>query len=250
MSMHSCIRDVKASATQNMLTFDNNNTVLMLATSKRIMHFHSLSTSTSFGAAQFPFKQSMKNLGFTLSCHLTMREYFSTFALTCYVELCCLASIRNFLSSTKTTILVSAFVSLKIDYCSSLLFGSTHDVTYNLQEPQDCAARVILRIPTSNITTHIKSYHWLPVKVRSTYKIAWLCYVAAVLNHHMSLICCTKSRHNPATLAPAHTPCVFSIDLHTVRQHLVIAHFILLLSGTLIQMIFAVPNHCHHLCLV
>ena len=38
-------------------------------------------------------------------------------------------------------------------------------------------ARVILRLPmSSSITIHLKSLHWLPVKVRSTYKIACLCY--------------------------------------------------------------------------
>ena len=40
-----------------------------------------------------------------------------------------------------------------------------------------CAARVILCLPkSSSITTHLKSLHWLPVKVRSTCKIACLCY--------------------------------------------------------------------------
>ena len=42
---------------------------------------------------------------------------------------------------------------------------------------QNYAARVILRLPkSSSITTHLKSLHWLPVKVTSTYKIACLCY--------------------------------------------------------------------------
>ena len=42
---------------------------------------------------------------------------------------------------------------------------------------QNYAARVILRLPmSSSITIHLKSLHWLPVKVRSTYKIACLCY--------------------------------------------------------------------------
>ena len=76
--------------------------------------------------------------------------------------------------------------------------------------------------------------------------------VTAVLLHHMSLICCIKSHCTPATLAPAHTPCLFSIDLHIVRQHLVIVHFLLLLllSGTLFQMMSGVPHHSHHLSLV
>ena len=50
-------------------------------------------------------------------------------------------------------------------------------MTSHLQRMQNYAARVILRLSKSSfITTHLKSLHWLPVKVRSTYKIACLCY--------------------------------------------------------------------------
>ena len=52
-----------------------------------------------------------------------------------------------------------------------------YDVTSHLQRIQNYAARVILRLPMSScITIHLKSLHFLPVKVRSTYKIACLCY--------------------------------------------------------------------------
>ena len=81
------------------------------------------------------------------------------------------------LTSTATATLVSAFVLSRIDYCNSLLFSSTNDVTSHLQRIQNYAARVIFRLPmSSSITIHLKSLHWLPVKVRSTYKIACLCY--------------------------------------------------------------------------
>ena len=57
------------------------------------------------------------------------------------------------------------------------MFGSTHDVTSHSQRIQSYAARVALRLPkSSSITIHLKSLHWAPVKVRSTYKIACLCY--------------------------------------------------------------------------
>ena len=86
-----------------------------------------------------------------------------------------MASIRRFLTSTATATLVSAFCLSRIDYCNSLLFGSTHDVTSHLQRIH--TVPVILRPPkSSNITTHIKLLHWLPVKVRRTYKIACLFY--------------------------------------------------------------------------
>ena len=65
----------------------------------------------------------------------------------------------------------------RIDYCYLLLFVSTHNVTSHLQRKQNYAARVILRLPkTSNITKHLESLHLLPVKARSTHKIACLCY--------------------------------------------------------------------------
>ena len=50
-------------------------------------------------------------------------------------------------------------------------------MTPHLQQIHNYAAGVILCLPmSSSITTHLKSLHWLPVKVRSTYKIACLCY--------------------------------------------------------------------------
>ena len=176
-SMQSCISDVKAWATANMLKLNDNKTELMLVTSKRTKHLHSLPTSITKDNAQIPFKKSVKNFGVTLDCHLTMNAHVSNIARTRYFELRRLASIRRFLTSTATATLVSAFALSRIDYCNSLLFGSTHDVTYHLQRIQNYAARVILRLPkSSSITIHLKSLHWLPVKVRSTYKIACLCY--------------------------------------------------------------------------
>ena len=106
-----------------------------------------------------------------------MNAHVSNIALTCYFELRRLAYIRRFLTSTATAIIVSAFVLSRIDYCSSLLLGSAHDVTSHLQRIQNYAARAILRLPkSSSITIHLKSLHWLPIEVISTYKVACLCY--------------------------------------------------------------------------
>ena len=132
-STQSCISDVKTRATANMLKLNDNKTELMLVTSMRTKHHHNLPTSISMGNAQIPFKQSVKNLGFTLDCHHSMNAHVSNIARTCYFELLRLASLRRFLTSTATATLVSAFVLSRIDYCNSLLFGSTHDVTSHLQ---------------------------------------------------------------------------------------------------------------------
>ena len=122
------------------------------------------------------------------------------------------------MTSTASVTLVSAFVLSRIDYCNSLLFGSTHDVTSHLQRIQNYAAQKILRHPkSSSKTTHLKSIHCLPVKVRSTYKIACLCYhcysstapsyVADLL--HKKLLHTRNTRSSPYTMPllnrPAHS---------------------------------------------
>ena len=86
-SMQSCMSDVKAWATANMPKLNDNKTELMLVTSKRTKHLYNLPSSLTIGNAQIPLKQSVKNLGFTLDCHHTMKEHVSNIAQTCYLEL-------------------------------------------------------------------------------------------------------------------------------------------------------------------
>ena len=149
----------------------------MLVTSKRTKQLHDLPTSITIGN----FTNSLQTVCEEFRFYIRLSSYYKCTCLqycsACYFELRRLASIRRFLTSTATATLVSAFVLSRIDYCNSLLFGSTHDVASHLQRIQNYAARVILRLPmSSRITIHLKSLHWLPVKVRSTYKIACLCY--------------------------------------------------------------------------
>ena len=180
--------------------------------------------------------------------------HVSNIARSCYFELRRLASIRRFLTSTATAILVSAFVLSRIDYCNSLLFGSTHDVTSHLQRIQNYAARVILRLPkSSSIIIHLKSLHWLPVKVRSTYKIACLCYHchSSTAPSYVTDMLHWKPLHTHNTRSSSYTMPLLNRPAHS-KATLGDRSFslLLLLSGTLFQMMSGVPHHCHHLSLV
>ena len=55
-SMQSCISDIKAWATANMLRLDDNQTELMLVTSNGTKHLRNLSSLVTIGNAQIPFK--------------------------------------------------------------------------------------------------------------------------------------------------------------------------------------------------
>ena len=217
-SMQSCMSDVYACETANMLTLNDNNTELMRVTSNRTRHLHNLPTSIAIGNAQIPFKQLVRNLDFALDCHLTMNAHVSNIARTFYFELRRLASIRRFLTRTATFTFVCVFVLSRIDYCNSLLFGSTHDVTSHLQRIQNYAARVILRLPkSSNITKHLKSLHCLPVKVRSTYKIACLCYHchSSTASSYVADILQKKPSHTRITRSSSYTMPLLNRPAHS-----------------------------------
>ena len=85
--MLSCMSYIKAWAVENMLTFNYIKAEFVLVISKSANRLHNLPTSITFGNAQIPFMQSVKNLSFSLDCHLTMNPHISNIAWTCYFDL-------------------------------------------------------------------------------------------------------------------------------------------------------------------
>ena len=68
-SMQSCISEVKAWATANMLKLNVNKKELMFVTSKGTKRLNNLPTSITIGNVLIPLKQSEKNFGFTHTCN-------------------------------------------------------------------------------------------------------------------------------------------------------------------------------------
>ena len=120
-----------------MLEMHINLTELMLIASRRTKHFHKLPKSITFGSAQLPFAQSAKNFDFTFDCRITTNEHASIISQIYYFELHRLPSHRRFPTNTAMAALLSAFVLSRIVCSNSLLFRSTHDVTFRLQRIQN-----------------------------------------------------------------------------------------------------------------
>ena len=70
---------------------------------------------------------------------------------------------------------VHAFVSSRLDYCNSLLFGITDSLVQRLQAVQNAAARLVGGTRRSeHITPVLRQLHWLPVRQRIEFKMAVL----------------------------------------------------------------------------
>ena len=151
-----------------------------------------------------------------------MNAHVSNIARTCYFCLRRSESIRRFLTSTATATFVSAFALPRIDYCNSMLFGSTHDVTSHMQRIQNYGARVILRLPkSSNITTHLKSLHWLPDKVRSTCNVSCLCYHchSSTAPSYIADMLQKKPSHSRKTRSSSYTMLLLNRPAHSMATH-------------------------------
>jgi len=73
--------------------------------------------------------------------------------------------------------LVSAFISSRLDYCNSLLVGIREGLLDRLQRVQNAAARLITGTRKyDHITPVLSALQWLPVRQRIIYKLALLMY--------------------------------------------------------------------------
>ena len=89
----------------------------------RISNSIPLPDSLTVGNSTDRFSQSSKYLGVTHDMHLTMTAHVVNLIRTANFEMCCINSIRHYLSVQATKTLVSAFVLSRLDYCNSLLSG-------------------------------------------------------------------------------------------------------------------------------
>ena len=68
---------------------------------------------------------SARNLGVTFDHIMTMSELVSNNVHTYFYHIRQLRSVRRSLSDDATKMLIHAFVSSRLDYCNSLLYGAT-----------------------------------------------------------------------------------------------------------------------------
>ena len=83
--------------------------------------------------------------------------------------------IRKYLSQNIAETLIHAFVTSRIDYCKSLLFGLHSVQISKIQRMQNAAARVIFM---KSKYCHITELHWLPVTYRIQFKVILITFKA------------------------------------------------------------------------
>ena len=155
----------------------------------------------------------IRNLGAYFDSKLKGTSHVNKLSSMIYRSIKGIARIRHFLNVNTTKTLVQSLVLSKLDYCNSILLGTTKYNLDKLQHLQNMTCRIILKLHKfEHITDHLMLLHWLRVNERITYKIAGLVYKCingstpeylaelVVKNHHRTL-CLTYRRRLPVISA-------------------------------------------------
>jgi len=171
-----CITDIRYWMTKNKLKLNDSKT--------EVMHFASAWKKEKIqplvlkvGDHKVSTSSSAKNLGVILDPHLTMDKHVSKICQTSSHHLRNIGKLRKYMSKESLEKVTHAFISSRLDYNNSLLFGQPKKQLGRLQRLQNTAARIIIKTQIqAHISPELVKLHWLPVKYRIDYKILTLTY--------------------------------------------------------------------------
>jgi len=119
------------------------------------------------------FSVKLKSLGVTLDQSLSLDDHVTSVVKASNFHIRALRHIRPTLSKEVANTVACSIVSTRIDYCNSLLHGTTEKNLHKLQRVQNALARVVTGSARRNhIQPVLKELHWLPVAQRVQYKVA------------------------------------------------------------------------------
>ena len=122
---------------------------------------------------------SVRNLGVIMDNCFCMEQHVKKICSEANYHLRNISKIRKYLTQDCAQILIHAFISSKLDYCNSLLYGIPKYLVCRLQRVQNTAACIVTLTRTyDSITAIMFKPHWLPVHSRISFRLLLLVYKA------------------------------------------------------------------------
>ena len=129
------------------------------------------------GSTEINPSLSARNLGVIFDSHLNLESHINTVCRSAYFHLRNIRSVRNMLTDNVCSQLFHTLVTVRIDYCNSLLYGLLDCRLSRLQRIMNTAARILCKIPKfDHITKTLLDLQWLHIHQRILFKILILTY--------------------------------------------------------------------------
>lgn len=171
-----CCEDVRRWMADNMLKLNNNKTELIMCGTRQQLD-KIVDRSIMVGDSRIEAACDVKSLGVLWDSSTRLDRHVQAVCKTAFMHIRHLKNIRRNLSSKCSEQIVHAFITSRVDYCNSLLYGAPDVLLKKLQGVMNAAARVVSQTGKfTHITPVLKNLHWLPVKCRIRYKLAVLAF--------------------------------------------------------------------------
>ena len=129
------------------------------------------------GESRISPSTKVKNLGSGFDSNLDMLSNVNNICSSSFYYIYNIRRIRRYLSHRAAISLIHEFITSKLDYCNSLLYGLPTSHINKLQRVQNTAARLVTNTPRiCHITPILKDLRWLPIKYRIEFKIVLLTF--------------------------------------------------------------------------
>jgi hypothetical protein len=174
--VENCIDDVRIWMNQNKLKLNDEKTEYLILTTPR-QKDKITKKSLTIGLSEISPSETAKNLGVVLDNHLTMDKQVQAICKNSNFHLRNIGKISKYLTPDSTAKVIHAFISSRLDYNNSLLYGIPKSKIQRLQRIQNSAARIITKCKKSDhISPHLQRLHWLPLQQRIKFKILTLTF--------------------------------------------------------------------------
>lgn len=177
--MSDCISALMAWFLSNDMLPNPSKTEVMVCGNKHQLRKHDLKQSVSVCSADLKPVDNVKIIGVTLDKSLSFDRHVSDVCGNANYHIRALNHVRSSLTFEMASTLACSIVATRIDYCNSVLNGTSVANITRLQKVQNSLARTVCRAPrracSSDLLTRL---HWLPVQQRIMYKTAVLTYNA------------------------------------------------------------------------
>jgi len=172
-----CIEEFSHWMSANRLKLNTDKTqFIWLGTPHQLSKF--VCNTNTVGGIEIQVSTKAICLGVLLDSALTFASHVRRLSGRRFYHLRQMMIVRKSLTQEAAETMVHAFVTSRIDYCNSILYGAIAAHIRPLQNVLNAAARLILRKRKyDRITAAIRDrLHWLPVQQRVEYKMCVLVY--------------------------------------------------------------------------
>ena len=125
------------------------------------------------------FSNEVKNVGVWLDKNLNFNKQVNSIVSQGYKISKDVRKIKKFLENDNLQQLIHAVIASRLDYCNSILYGTSRENIYKLQKLQNSAAKLVLgKRKRDSASDALRELHWLNVDSRITFKVLLTVYKA------------------------------------------------------------------------